>query len=244
MQAAITNPQGENIATTWTPGVEGSQDVVVIGHGLTSDKERPWSSALSAELAREGVASLRIAFSGNGDSGGRFEDSCITKEVADLGSVLDALGDRRISYVGHSMGAAVGVITASRDERIRNLVSLAGMVHTREFIRRMFGDLRPGEPMLGKDHCRLSTTLVDDLEAIDSVAPLGARIRVPWLLVHGNADDVVPIQHARDIHEVAGGRSQLVELEGVDHSFSRDGLGAMTVVVVPWLSERVANPGS
>ena len=92
----IHNEHGERIACTLTPGDVGGRDLVVIGHGLTSDKTRPWSEGLSAGLQERGIASLRIAFSGNGESGGDFLDSNITKEVSDLGCVLDALGDLRV----------------------------------------------------------------------------------------------------------------------------------------------------
>ena len=40
-----------------------------------------------------GIPALRFSFSGNGGSEGRFEDSCITKEVEDLGAVIDALAE-------------------------------------------------------------------------------------------------------------------------------------------------------
>ena len=41
---------------------------------------------------------------GNGDSEGDFVDAVPTKEAEDLGAVLDALGNRRICFAGHSMG--------------------------------------------------------------------------------------------------------------------------------------------
>ena len=104
---------------------------MVIGHGVTAHKDRPFLVALAEGLSRAGIAALRISFSGNGASEGRFEDSNISKEVEDLGAVLDALPGRALAYAGHSMGGAVGVLRAARDPRIRALVSLAAIVHTR-----------------------------------------------------------------------------------------------------------------
>ncbi|MCB9868825.1 MAG: alpha/beta fold hydrolase [Planctomycetes bacterium] len=229
------NAAGERLAHSAHPGAPGCDDLVVIGHGLTSDKDRPWSERLSAELERRGIASLRIAFSGNGESEGRFADSNITKEIADLGSVLDTLSGRRIAYVGHSMGAAVGLLRAATDPRIRVLVSLAGIAHTAAFAERLLGHLRPGDPILGKAHCPLSMDLVNDLEAIDSVCPTAAAVAVPWLVVHGDADAIVPVQDSIDL--AAGTVAELRVLRGVDHSFTTTGaLDALVATVVPWLA--------
>ena len=83
-------------------------------------------------------------------------DSCITKEVEDLGSVLDVLGRQPITYMGHSMGAAVGVLRAAMDPRIGALVSLAGMVDTAGFASREFGDQIPDQVACGKRAIALS----------------------------------------------------------------------------------------
>lgn len=239
MDRIIRNSHHERITYLHTPGTDGDGRLVVIGHGLTSDKVRPWSEALSARLAGIGIASLRIAFTGNGESGGRFEDSNITKEVGDLGAVLDAVESAadvdEIVYVGHSMGAAVGVIRAAADSRIRALVSLAGMVHTREFVERMFEGVRDGEPMLGKPDCPMNAALRADLREIESVQYAGEGIDVPWLIVHGTSDDVVPMVHATDMHRSAPPGTDLVMLDDVDHSFTGAGLESMTRAVVDWI---------
>ena len=93
--------------------------------------------------------------------------------------MLDVLDGWRVTYVGHSMGAAVGVLAASRDARIRHLVSLGGMVATAEFAKRKFGALVPGgDVMWEKPECPLSQQFVDDMNEIGTVAELGARIEV------------------------------------------------------------------
>jgi uncharacterized protein len=240
MIRVIQNRLGERIDYDWTPvpvdsGESG--DIVVIGHGVTGNKSRPWALALSAALQAMSIPSIRISFSGNGASGGTFEDSTISKEVEDLGAVLDVVSERRIIYVGHSMGGAVGVLRAARDPRIAVLVSLAGMVHTQAFFERKFGALEPGRDcMWEKPECPLSQNFVDDMAAIGSVMEQGATIEIPWLLVHGTGDEVVPLKDSRDILEAADRRPAIVELEGVDHVFSGAGAAAMTRAVVPWLA--------
>ena len=213
--------------------------VVVIGHGVTSHWDRPWQTELAEALARAGVASLLVSYAGNGNSEGRFEDVTPTKEAADLGGVIDAAqawGVRRIAYAGHSMGGAVGVLCAATDDRLVALVSLAGMFHVRDFMQRTFGHLVPGEGlMLDKPGCVWNRTLAADAERLGSLYLQAAAVRIPWLLVHGEADELVPFVDALDARAAAGGRPDLVALPGVDHRFT-DAIPAVCDAVVPWLS--------
>ena len=241
----IRNAQRERLDMAYQapPGSpSGAPDaVVVIAHGVTAHKDRPLLIALADALSEVGLASLRVSFAGNGASEGRFEQAVPSKEVGDLGSVIDALvawGVGTIAYAGHSMGGAVGVMRASVDPRIACLVSLAGMVHVEAFMRAQFGHLSPGAPMLDKPECPWSQNLADDAARIGSVTAQAAHIRVPWLLVHGDADELVPYQDALDAREAAGRRPELVTLPGIDHRFNC-ALPQVIDAVVPWLRARL-----
>ena len=184
MFGEIRNAQGERLDYTLHEG--RGDGLVVIGHGVTGNKDRPFLAALAEGLSAAGLHALRFSFAGNGGSEGRFAECTISREVDDLGSVLDAAGARPLCYVGHSMGAAVGVLRAAADRRIDWLVSLAGMVHTRAFAEREFGDVTPDEGcMWDEPGCPLSGEYMRDMAAIDSVADEGAAVDVSWLLVHG-----------------------------------------------------------
>ena len=247
----IRNAEGERIDAAWRPAKSDpasagsdpqSAPMVVIGHGVTSHWDRPWQTELSAALSQAGIASVLVSFAGNGASEGRFEDVTPTKEVADLGSVLDALqawGVPRMMYAGHSMGGAVGAIRAAADARIELLVSLAGMFHDRSFMQLTFGHLPYGGLMLDKPGCVWNRTLEADAVRLGSLTTQAADVRVPWLLVHGDADELVPLQDSLDARDAAGGRPDLVVLAGVDHRFT-DAIPAVCDAVVPWLVRHLA----
>lgn len=237
MIGTIRNLAGERLAYSWV-GPDADR-VVLIGHGLTSDKDRPWSEALSASLREQGLPSLRFAFAGNGESEGRFEDAHITKEIRDLGAVIDAVAPRRVAYVGHSMGGAVGALRAAGDARIEVLVSLAAIAHTSAFVERLFGGLRPGvDVMLEKPHCPLTEGFLEDMRQIESLLPVAPKIAVPWLLLHGAEDVIVPDSDSRDMYAHANpSRSRLAVFEGMDHAFTGPGCAQMTATVVEFLQE-------
>lgn len=245
---AIRNAQGERLDVAYQPaaGAAGNavpRAVVVIGHGVTSHWDRPWQTQLAEALASAGLASVLVSFAGNGNSEGRFEDVTPSKEAADLGSVLDALQAwrvARLAYAGHSMGGAVGVLRAASDDRVTALVSLAGMFHVHAFMQRTFGHLVPGEGlMLDKPGCVWNRTLEADAARLGSLHAQAAAVRIPWLLVHGKADELVPFDDAVDARAAAAGRPDLVDLPGVDHRFT-DAIPDLCAAVVPWLSARLA----
>ena len=240
MREEIVNRLGEKIDYTYLEG-DGAKRIVILGHGVTGNKDRPFLVLLSEQLAAAGIATLRFSFSGNGASGGDFVDSTISKEVDDLGSVLDALAGYEICYVGHSMGGAVGVIRASEDDRIQYLISLAGMVHTKAFAEREFGEVTPDAGTMWDDpDCPLSQAYMDDLSGIDTVVERGSRIAVPWLLVHSSEDDVVPLQDSHDMFARAHEPKQLVVIDGAGHVFSDDAAPQMVAVVMEWVKREMA----
>ena len=238
MFGEIRNQSGEKLDYAFHQGHAASKRVVVLGHGVTGNKDRPLVTALAHALAAEGIHALRFSYAGNGDSEGRFEDATISKEVGDLGAVLDALDGYAVCYAGHSMGGAVGVLRASEDARIRSLISLAGMVDTKGFAQREFGDVTPGAGNMWDDPaCPLSQAYLDDLTAIGTVADRAARISAPWLLVHGTEDDVVPLGDSRAIFERANEPKKLAVLQGADHVFSGDATQAARRAILAWLKE-------
>ena len=242
MFGEIKNGHGERLDYAFHEGERGAKNIVVLGHGVTGNKDRPFIVALAEGLAAVGIPALRFSFSGNGASEGRFTDSTISKEVDDLNAVLDALKGYTICYVGHSMGGAVGVLRASEDSRIQLLVSLAGMVHTKAFAQREFGDVTPDEGfMWDEPDCPLSQAYMDDLTQINTVVDRAPQITVPWLLVHGDEDDVVPIEDSHDILEGVDGQTQLITLEGASHVFSDEYTPVMVEKVVAWLKTQLAN---
>ncbi len=238
MLGDIKNKQGEKIDYTFHSASKESGTIVVLGHGVTGNKDRPFVVALAEELAKAGVNALRFSFSGNGASGGRFVDSNISKEVEDLGAVLDNISNARVGYIGHSMGGAVGVLRTAKDPRIKFLVSLAGMVHTKAFAEREFGTVKAGEGFMWDDsNCPLSQAYMDDMRKIDSVIGLAPKIKVPWLLVHGTDDDVVPITDSREIFAKANQPKELVEIPNCNHVFAAAAMSVMIERVKAWIAK-------
>jgi len=233
----LKNSSGERLDHHFHPG-ERRSVLVILGHGLTGDMDRPLLVALANGLSERGWPCLRISFSGNGDSQGSFGDSCITKQIGDLKAVLTSVPDYvQIAYIGHSMGAAVGVLTAAEDLRIRVLFSLAGITHTADFVRREFGELVAGKDVIWEDPAfPLSIALVGDMESIASTLEAAAKVVQPWLLIHGSEDDVVPPADSRDAHAAARCEKRILEIPGAGHVFDETTYPQIIEAVDAWLT--------
>lgn len=247
MQNAIKNAFRETLDYSLAPGAAEAKIadwLVVLGHGVTGDKDRPILVDTARALNAAGFDTLRFSFAGNGASGGDFRKATISKEADDLASILDAVAPAypHIAYVGHSMGAAVGVLHASRDARIHALVSLAGMVDTKAFAEAEFAGVTPDQGCMWDDpECPLSSEFMEDLcLRVVTVAPLAASIRVPWLLVHGTADDVVLPKDSEQIKALSGDAVTLRNITGAGHSFEGEPhRAAMTRIALGWLGDVV-----
>lgn len=237
-ESQIFNSHGERLDVDFHHGSQTAV-VVVLGHGVTGNKDRPLLVAIAEGLSKKGWPCIRFSFSGNGDSEGKFEDSNITKEVDDLRSIMNLVPpEKKIAYIGHSMGAAVGVKAASCGMAIQVLVSLAGMVDTKGFVEREFGDLVPGKGFMWDDeNCPLSENYVNDLNQISSILPDAATVTCPWLLIHGTEDDVVPIEDSRKAFEAACCNKKLNEIPGGGHSFDAESYGVIVDSIDLWLKK-------
>jgi uncharacterized protein len=233
----LSNHLGERLDFSWQPADSDDAPIAIIGHGVTGHKDRPLLIALADTLVQSGINALRVSFAGNGGSAGRFEESTVLKEVEELGAVLSAMPlSARVGYIGHSMGAAVGVLRAARDSRIQFLVSLAGIVHTAAFAEREFGTLTPGKDrMWDKPGCVLSTAYMDAMKRTGNVLDSARPVRAPWLLMHGTKDDLVPVQDSRDVVQNVP-HARLQEIEGADHLFTGEPTTTAVHTVADWIN--------
>ncbi len=236
----IRNSHGETLDYNLQ---EGTRDdtLIILGHGVTGNKDRPVIVNTTDDLVAAGYSCLRFSFAGNGNSEGKFEDCTISKEIEDLTAVIDQIQDttKKIVYIGHSMGGAVGTLFAARDERLSALISLAGMVDTVAFYDEEFGNETPGSGLMwDEEQCPLSQAFKDDLYQIVNTKTAAAAVRCPWLLLHGTADDVVLPKDSETAFNHAKCDKKHITFEGLSHSFSEDPAAAPSAII-EFLSTRL-----
>lgn len=131
---------GFNLAATVTrpaaPAAKSPAIVLVGGSGPTDRDETvagiPIFGQLAGQLAAAGYVVVRYDKRGVGQSGGRPEAATLTEYAEDARAIVNWLAKQktidknRIALVGHSEGAAVALIAASREKKIKAAVLIAG----------------------------------------------------------------------------------------------------------------------
>ena len=126
------------------------------------------------------------------------------------------------------MGGGLALLMAAKDVRVRSLVTLAGVNRANRLdaadVERALSALGhvPIENARTGQIMRIGRDFFEELrrhpEAFDIHAAAKA-ITIPWLLVHGSADETVPLEEAHDLLECAGENAGLLTIEDTGHTF-------------------------
>ncbi len=198
----------------------------ILCHGMDSDKESEKMIFLGRRFAETGVLALRFDFAYVGESSGKFEDITYSGEVEDLKAAHALVQDRepgRIALFGSSMGGTIALLFAAVEPRIAALVTLAAPVHPETFPTRLLTGAQLREwrdrGFAIYNGRRLNISLLEDLERLD--VPRSARnVKCPVLILHGDADAVVPVTEAYELCGILTGAKRLSILKGSDHRLS------------------------
>lgn len=240
-------PDGKSLVGTLDlPSASGPAPAIVCAHGFKGFMEYGFLPYLAELLASRGFVVARFNFSSAGMQPGdervtdteAFKHGLISRDRRELELLLEALAAGRIApgrvdasrlgLLGHSRGGGTSVVVAGSPawrDRIGALVTWAAISTYSRFpeseqeIWRERGEYpilnaRTGQ-LLG-----LGVEVLDDVIAhraeLDILAAAGRRT-APWLILHGDQDDTVPVEEARTLAAAAADPKELRIVRGGDH---------------------------
>lgn len=221
---------------------ESPLGTVVICHGFKGFAHWAFFPYLAQRLTQARLTALTFDFSGSGIGRDResfteaeaFADNTFTRDLEDL-ELLEDFARRKhwitgkFGLFGHSRGGGMAILyTAAEGSNVNSLVTWASISFPNRWSpddvikwrKRGYAEItnsRTGQVM------RLGTALLDDVELHGktklNMGNAAGKIKVPWLIVHGTADETVPSSEAEHLHSLSKRVSTLRLIEGANHVF-------------------------
>jgi pimeloyl-ACP methyl ester carboxylesterase len=194
--------------------------LIVLVHGMGGSLDE--MAGIGHDLHDEGYDILLFDLRGHGVSdesrlfmGGR--------ERGDLRAVLawaeqEGYTPDRVGWLGFSMGAATLLMEAAQNADIKAAVLDSPFGNLPELLDRQLTE-HSHLPKLFNPGIIAAARLVFGVRT-DNLIPIRSALRWgqrPMLLIHGEADSVVPVQQSRQIAQIVGPSCRAVFLPGVEH---------------------------
>jgi dienelactone hydrolase len=203
------------------PNEDGQSPTILVAHGNAGCL--PDHDEFCAFLADHGFNVLLFDYRGYGRSDlpkrglNRADLVVDTRAAFEYLLTRDDVDPDRIGLLGYSLGGNIGLGFTVGEDRIRAVVTLATFSRWQDVAGDHGGPL--GRFLIGPG-----------MDAADSVASLGAR---PYLIVHGDDDDIVPHRHAAILEEAArdaGVPVTRLDVPGADHLDMTEGQGVQRAI--------------
>ena len=132
--------------------------------------------------------------------------------------VHEAASRQPVVMLGHSLGAAAAILCASRRQDVSAVVSVSAFAHPEQVMRRWLAEYHiPFWPLGWAVNRYIEHVIGHRFDDIAPVCRIGL-IPCPVLLVHGNRDNIVPLECAVRLRDAAS-KATLLEAAGGHESF-------------------------
>jgi putative redox protein len=221
---------------------------IVFGHCFTCSRHTTILRQLCDDLVCEKFMALRFDFSGNGQSQGEFTESTYSKQISEMKTAAAYISNNGavwIGLAGHSMGAAIAILTAAHMAEVKAVCALAGRLSGMNATHFLSPDQRRqlqssgsvafssrGRPL------EISKNFFADADQYNLPEIVGA-LKPPLLVVHGDADEVIPIQEAYAAKRLNSAGTTLEVVPDADHMFSNaEHRQLISELVVNWFKKQ------
>ena len=229
------------------PSRDKVHPALCICHGIPAVPHDPNDrgyTLLAQRFCHAGFITLIFNFRGTGKSEGNLD---ILGWSRDLQAALDFLyslkevDKTRFCSLGFSGGAAVSVYTAAHDPRVSLVVTCACPADFRSLPQRetppdtiqrfrQIGAIRDKDFPPSIEEWQRGFETVSPINWIDKISPR------PLLLVHGDADELIPLEHAYKLYQKAKEPKELKIIPGARHKMRLE--KAAMAFVSDWLKAR------
>jgi len=225
----FSNSAGHQLAAI----IELPDKVVPIGfalfaHCFTCSKNLNSVGTIAQALNDHGIAVMLFDFTGLGESEGEFENTNFSSNVEDL---IDAAGFLKKEFkapsllIGHSLGGAAAIFAASKIASLKALATIASPsspAHISNLLRSDIAEIKKNgfaEVSIGGRNFSIKKQFLDDINE-SKLNTVLHDIKKPILILHSPQDNIVGIENAAEIFQMAMHPKSFISLDGADHLLS------------------------
>ena len=230
-QIQFLNLSGEKLAGTFHVPAKNSRHGIILGHCFTCSRHTRILRDVSLALVDVGFKVLRFDFSGNGQSEGNFAESFYSKQVKDLEAAASFISSQGVTWIGlagHSMGAMVALLAASQMDTIQAVCTLAAKASSLQSFHFLSQNQVQELQRSGRVNfvsrgrtLELTEAFIADAAKYDLPSTMPSLAQ-PLMVVHGDMDEITPVENAYQLHRYRSVNTELVIIPGADHMFSQD----------------------
>jgi alpha-beta hydrolase superfamily lysophospholipase len=199
------NSRGLNLSAIFE-GEDRNASTVVICHGYGSSKDSIAQKDLRRNLVESGFSVFTFDFTGCGESQGTIRDQVPSNGLDDLKSAISNLGKKEFVLHGTSFGGYVALLYASQNP-VLALTLKCPVSDYPEVLR-----LKDKEEASSRDKILKETVNINLYERVKN-------IKASVLIVHGDTDEVVPLDQSRKLLKSVGSKEkELKIIKGAPHT--------------------------
>jgi|TARA_B100001971_G_C18136460_1_gene507886 esterase/lipase len=206
------NELGENLVYEVNRLGDSSKPKVLILHAFTGKKENKTINYLAKNLPSEGYTTIQFDFSGHGKSEGNMEDATVSKQLKDIQAIIKEV-EGELIVVGNSF-SVITALAFSRINKVKGLILLCGRAKYLDYIN---GLVKEDGKYKIFEGFYIGENFVEDYKKYDPLK-LIESVDVPVLIVHGEKDEVVPLEEAKLFYNKTK-MGELKVIENADHRF-------------------------
>jgi len=229
------NSKGDKICGVLSsPTDDISKPIIILCHGFSTSKDNSTNTHLERILNKSNISTFRFDFFGHGESEGLFEDITTSEAVDDILNAIKYLISKsysKIALVGSSFGGIASIMAASRTDDLFALALKAPVSDYKECDIEAEGEdfiqewkekgYRHYIGSKGDKH-KLNYAFFEDYDNHNNGYEAAKKIKIPTLIVHGDADIDVPIEQSRKTATIIK-NCRLEELKNCTHRFDNPG---------------------
>jgi len=176
---------------------------IIFFHGNAENLQTIWLAGIFENLENLGVNFLAVEYPGYGNSTGSAQEKFLLESAqAVVDKIHTEFRPAAVILFGWSLGAAVAVQTAASDSsRINGLILASPWLSLEAIAKEHYPDW-------------LVNLLLT--EKYDSHA-IASKIAVPVLVIHGNRDEIIPVQHGRQLSRQFPNLFEFIEISQAHH---------------------------